>query len=143
MSKGFDIFAPSSDTSELAIKGLNLDSKVRITVSGSANLYMPYCSDDSEEWDLRVCSSPEEKTVVYGLAAENIRELRTLLFADYLDGLISKVETSDEGLLERLQAVRQPWSVSGPAQCAGVAALGETDFVEHTKEVIKGVSMYH
>ncbi|WP_373124776.1 hypothetical protein [Blautia producta] len=96
MSKGFDIFAPSSDTSELAIKGLNLDSKVRITVSGSANLYMPYCSDDSEEWDLRVCSSPEEKTVVYGLAAENIRELRTLLFADYLDGLISKVETVEK-----------------------------------------------
>ena len=43
----------------------------------------------------------------------------------------------DEDLLERLQAVRQPWSVSGPAQCAGVAALGETDFVEHTKEVVK------
>ncbi len=45
---------------------------------------------------------------------------------------------SDSGLLERLQAVRQPWSVSGPAQCAGVAALGETDFAEHTRAVLKG-----
>ena len=45
---------------------------------------------------------------------------------------------SDSALLERLQEVRQPWSVSGPAQCAGLAALGETDFVEHTRAVIKG-----
>ena len=45
---------------------------------------------------------------------------------------------SDSGLLERLQAVRQPWSVSGPAQCAGVAALGETDFAERTRAVLKG-----
>ena len=45
---------------------------------------------------------------------------------------------SDRGLLERLQTVRQPWSVSGPAQCAGVAALGETDFAERTRAVLKG-----
>ena len=28
--------------------------------------------------------------------------------------------------------------MSGPAQCAGVAALGETDFVERTRAVLKG-----
>ena len=39
---------------------------------------------------------------------------------------------SDEGLLERLQAVRQPWSVSGPAQCAGVAALGAVSYTHLT-----------
>lgn len=44
---------------------------------------------------------------------------------------------SDRCLLERLQAVRQPWSVSGLAQRAGVAALSQTDFVEHTRAVIK------
>ena len=44
---------------------------------------------------------------------------------------------SDRCLLERLQAVRQPWSVSGLAQRAGVAALSQTDFVGHTRAVIK------
>lgn len=45
---------------------------------------------------------------------------------------------SNTALLERLQEVRQPWSVSGPAQCAGLAALGATDFVERTRALVKG-----
>lgn len=43
---------------------------------------------------------------------------------------------SHESLLEDLQRVRQPWSVSGLAQRAGVCALGERGYVELTREVL-------
>lgn len=37
--------------------------------------------------------------------------------------------TADAGRMERLLAAHPPWSVSIPAQQAGLAALGETDYV--------------
>ncbi len=43
---------------------------------------------------------------------------------------------ADTGLLERLAAVRQPWSVSGIAQKAGVAALSREDFLKQARELI-------
>lgn len=43
---------------------------------------------------------------------------------------------ADTGLLERLAAVRQPWSVSGIAQKAGIAALSRRDFLEQARELI-------
>lgn len=43
---------------------------------------------------------------------------------------------SNESLLERLEAARQPWSVSGLAQRAGVAALGAQAYVETTRRVL-------
>ena len=36
-----------------------------------------------------------------------------------------------------MQGVTQPWNVSLPAQLAGVAALGETDFIERTRKLIQ------
>ena len=39
--------------------------------------------------------------------------------------------SSDKALLERMETVRQPWSVSTPAQAAGLSALKE----DHSKEV--------
>ncbi|MCD2491189.1 aminotransferase class I/II-fold pyridoxal phosphate-dependent enzyme [Lacrimispora sp. NSJ-141] len=38
--------------------------------------------------------------------------------------------TADTFLIERLNELRQPWSVSVPAQAAGIQALRETDFLE-------------
>lgn len=43
----------------------------------------------------------------------------------------------DERLLERIAAVRQPWSVSGVAQKAGIAALSETEFVRQARELVE------
>ena len=43
--------------------------------------------------------------------------------------------TSDEALLERMQQVRQPWSVSIPAQEAGIAALGDGERVYAAREL--------
>ena len=43
--------------------------------------------------------------------------------------------TSDMGLLERMQQVRQPWSVSIPAQEAGIAALCDEERVRAAREL--------
>lgn len=43
---------------------------------------------------------------------------------------------SDGRLMEKLQQVRQPWSVSIPAQKAGIAALKEEERVQKTREYI-------
>ena len=45
--------------------------------------------------------------------------------------------SANEGLLERLSLVRQPWSVSVAAQEAGLAALTEPDWVERTRAFVK------
>lgn len=44
---------------------------------------------------------------------------------------------SNEELLERIHAVRQPWSVSGIAQKAGIAALKEEAFVRQARKLVK------
>ena len=44
--------------------------------------------------------------------------------------------TSDLELLERIQQVRQPWSVSTPAQAAGLAALQDSDRVQAARELV-------
>lgn len=42
----------------------------------------------------------------------------------------------DEGLFESMERLRQPWSVSGPAQAAGEAALLETDYVKEARAFV-------
>lgn len=44
---------------------------------------------------------------------------------------------SDAALLGRLREAGQPWAVSGPAQAAGMAALGETAYVEAVRTLIR------
>lgn len=43
---------------------------------------------------------------------------------------------ADEKLMEAMQEAVQPWSVSIPAQAAGTAALGETEYVKRTRALI-------
>ena len=43
---------------------------------------------------------------------------------------------SDADLLERMEEVRQPWSVSIPAQEAGIAALNETDWCRQVRSYV-------
>ena len=45
--------------------------------------------------------------------------------------------SADAELLEKVSLTVQPWNVSTVAQCAGAAALDETDFVEKTKALIE------
>lgn len=49
---------------------------------------------------------------------------------------------SNEPLLGRLYEGRQPWSVSGLAQKAGIAALSQKDYVRESKAVIKEERQY-
>lgn len=44
---------------------------------------------------------------------------------------------SDAELLARMELLRQPWSVSIPAQMAGVAALAETRYVEQARLLVQ------
>ena len=43
----------------------------------------------------------------------------------------------DTGRLARMKEVLQPWSVSVPAQRAGVAALKETEYVRRTQALVR------
>lgn len=44
--------------------------------------------------------------------------------------------SADQGLLDKMEAVTQPWNVSSLAQAAGVAALKEEDYVEKGRQLI-------
>ena len=44
---------------------------------------------------------------------------------------------SDRVLLDEMERSAQPWSVSTPAQEAGLAALGETEFVRRSRELVR------
>ncbi len=44
--------------------------------------------------------------------------------------------TSEKGLPEKIAKVRQPWSVSVPAQYAGIAALRETEYVKRYRDLL-------
>lgn len=44
---------------------------------------------------------------------------------------------SDTALLERMKRMVQPWNVSLPAQAAGLAALGETEYLEKAGGIIQ------
>lgn len=46
--------------------------------------------------------------------------------------------SANEELLEKMKGVRQPWSVSIPAQEAGIAALKQTDYLKKSVELIAG-----
>lgn len=50
--------------------------------------------------------------------------------------------SANEELLDRICRVRQPWSVSGPAQRAGLAALKETQYRNRTRELIAAERAY-
>lgn len=44
---------------------------------------------------------------------------------------------SDQTLLEDMRAAGQPWAVSGPAQAAGIAALGEAGYLEAVRGLVQ------
>ncbi len=44
---------------------------------------------------------------------------------------------SDTALLQRLQAAAQPWSVNGPAQAAGIAALQDEEYPQRVRALLR------
>ena len=49
---------------------------------------------------------------------------------------------ADRGLLRRLSAGRQPWSISVPAQEAGCAALRDSMYLNEARELLKAGRVY-
>lgn len=45
--------------------------------------------------------------------------------------------SADPRLMQKISSVRQPWSVSVPAQMAGIAALKERDYLLKTKTIVR------
>ncbi len=45
--------------------------------------------------------------------------------------------TANAGLLRDIRSAGQPWSVSAPAQLAGISALAEKDYLEATKALLR------
>ena len=45
--------------------------------------------------------------------------------------------TADGDLLARMSACSQPWNVSVPAQAAGIAALGQREFLDRARAIIR------
>jgi len=50
--------------------------------------------------------------------------------------------SSDTSLLDKMRQVTQPWNVSVPAQMAGIAALGENQYVEAARVLIRQERAY-
>lgn len=50
--------------------------------------------------------------------------------------------SSNQELLERMERMTQPWNVSSPAQAAGIAALGEKEYVEQGRQLVFGEKDY-
>lgn len=129
------------------------------------NPFLEYC----EEWGI-VCvldecfneflDEPERYSVIEELRSGRFRRLFILkaftkIYA--MAGLRLGYGISlDRELLEAMAGSRQPWSVSGPAQAAGEAALSETEYVNRARELVErernwlmaqmeelGLSVYH
>jgi len=45
--------------------------------------------------------------------------------------------SGDRAFIDRMEECRQPWSVSSLAQAAGLAAIGETEYVDHSLKLIE------
>jgi threonine-phosphate decarboxylase len=81
---------------------------------------------------------PEKYTLKEALPAyENLFLLKAFTKRYGMAGIRLGYGLSDnKALLEKMEAATQPWNVSGVAQAAGVAALGEEAFVQTARKLI-------
>lgn len=105
---------------------------------------------------LRICKERKIRVVLDSCFIDFLEEKEEADFAGYLDDFpnlfILKAFTkiyamaglrlgygmsSDTELLSRMKEVVQPWSVSIPAQAAGVAALKEEEFVKESRNLVQ------
>lgn len=81
----------------------------------------------------------EAYTITGALAAfPNLLILKSFTKLYAMPGLrLGYILSQNQALLERIRKAGQPWSVSEPAQQAGIAALTETDFRERTLTLVE------
>jgi threonine-phosphate decarboxylase len=80
----------------------------------------------------------QEATVAgYVKKYENLFVIRSVTKFYGMPGIRFGYAIAAENFIEKLQTVRQPWSINGLAGCATLAAFHDTEFIENTKRTIK------
>jgi threonine-phosphate decarboxylase len=67
---------------------------------------------------------------------ENLFVIRSVTKFYGMPGIRFGYAIASESLIDTLQTVRQPWSINGLAECATLAAIKDTAFIENTKRTI-------
>ncbi|NLE04500.1 MAG: histidinol-phosphate aminotransferase family protein, partial [Crenarchaeota archaeon] len=67
---------------------------------------------------------------------ENLFVIRSVTKFYGMPGIRFGYAIASESLIDTLQTVRQPWSINGLAECATIAAIKDTQFIDHTKRTI-------
>ena len=79
----------------------------------------------------------QEATVAgYTNKYENLFVIRSVTKFYGMPGIRFGYAIASESLINKLQTVRQPWSINGLAGCATLAAFGDKEFIENTKQTI-------
>jgi len=80
-----------------------------------------------------------EENTVAGMVKEyeNLFVIRSVTKFYGMAGLRFGYAVAAEPLIEKLETVRQPWSINALASIATLAAFGDTEFIENTKQTIK------
>lgn len=68
---------------------------------------------------------------------ENLFVIRSVTKFYGMAGLRFGYAVAAEPLIEKLETVRQPWSINALASIATLAAFSDTEFIENTKQTIK------
>ena len=91
-----------------------------------------------DESFLSFAMDEQERDCIPALGAhENLLVLRSFTKIYAMPGLrLGALLGADAGVISALKNFLQPWTVSRPAQLAGVAALAQTDFVKRTREFL-------
>ncbi len=79
-----------------------------------------------------------DKNTVAGMVKnyENLFVIRSVTKFYGLAGLRFGYAIAATNLIDKLEVVRQPWSINGLASVATLAAFGDTEFIQNTKETI-------
>ncbi len=81
---------------------------------------------------------PEKITLTGALDGEGLLILKSFTKLYAMAGLrLGYCLSADGALLAAMEAVGPPWSVSGPAQAAGLAALGDTAYAQRVRALVR------
>jgi threonine-phosphate decarboxylase len=79
----------------------------------------------------------QEATVAaYTKKYENLFVIRSVTKFYGMPGIRFGYAIAAESLIDKLQTVRQPWSINGLAGCATLSAFNDKEFIENTKQTI-------
>lgn len=122
---------PNNPTGQ-AVKGAQLEPVAALCKKRGIRLIVDQCFED-------FLDCPEDYSMIPLLSRfPNVTVLKAFTKSYAMAGLrLGYVLCGDEELAGKLCQVRQPWSVSGVAQEAGIAALKEEAYLTRAREMIR------